>query len=192
MNRTTLFGAFHRGRLRHSTWSSADPPTGARRLDVQRADTTGGGQAPTTIAVGNGPYPIDVDQRTGAVYVGSAGDGTISLIDGNSVNARPPRLLASRCGSSRGAVAVRDRSGPASDALYITSIVDNDVARIDGQACTPTNIRDCRPDQIPLRMGGWGGTIAVDASSWTAYVPDNDDGTVSIYAGAPMTGAPRS
>jgi len=56
------------------------------------------------------------------------------------------------------------------------------VSRIDGRACTPTHIPDCRPEPIPARMGGWGMAIALDPTAGTAYVPNNDDGTVSMFA----------
>jgi hypothetical protein len=31
-------------------------------------------------------------------------------------------------------------------------------------------------------MGGWGMAITLDPTAGTAYVPDNDDGTVSMFA----------
>jgi hypothetical protein len=72
---------------------------------------------------------------------------------------------------------------PSTDTIYVTtSIVDGDVSRIDGRACTSTHILDCRPEPIPARMGGWGGAIALDPIAGTAFVPNNDDGTVSMFA----------
>jgi YVTN family beta-propeller protein len=145
--------------------------------------TVGCGHTPRTVAVGNSPYPIDVDQRTGTVYVGNIGDSTMSLIDGNTCNGQ----ATSGCPQAAPAVPVAQLSfGIAVDqqdgAVYITSIVDNNVARIDGRACTPTHISGCRPEPIPGRMGGFGGAVALDGSSSTAYVPNNDDGTVSMFA----------
>ena len=146
-------------------------------------ETAGCGQTPPTVAVGNGPYPIAVDQRTGTVYVGNIGDSTMSLIDGDTCNGQ----ATSGCSQAAPAVPVAQLPfgiavDPRSDAVYITSIVDNDVARIDGRACTPTHTSGCRPQPISLRMGGFGGAVALDPSSSTAYVPNNDDGTVSMFA----------
>ena len=31
-------------------------------------------------------------------------------------------------------------------------------------------------------MGGFGGAIALDPNAGSAYVPNNDDGTVSLFA----------
>jgi YVTN family beta-propeller protein len=145
--------------------------------------TAGCGQTPATVTVGNGPYSIDVDQRTGAVYVDNLGDSTMSLIDGDTCNGQDPG------GCSQPAPAVPVEQFPFglavdqfTDAVYVTSIVDNDVATLNGRACTPAHTCGCRPEPIPLRMGGWGVSIGLDDSSSTGYVSDNVDGTVSMFA----------
>jgi len=50
---------------------------------------TGAGcaQVPRTVTVGSGAFGLAVDQRSGAVYVASNNDGTISVIDGSACNA---------------------------------------------------------------------------------------------------------
>ena len=145
--------------------------------------TAGCGQTPATVTVGNGPYSIDVDQRSGAVYVDNVGDSTMSLIDGDTCNGQDP----GGCSQPAPAVPVEHLPfGIAVDqqtgVVYITSIVDNDVATFNGRARTPAHIRGCRPEPIPLRMGGWGVSIGLDGSSSTGYVSDNVDGTVSMFA----------
>jgi YVTN family beta-propeller protein len=144
-------------------------------------DQGGCSQTPGTVTVGNNPYPIDIDQRTGAVYVGNDGDGTLSLIDGGTCNASE----MAGCGQPITVpveqfpfgIAVNHRTGTA----YVTSVIDSDVAAIDGRRCMASDGADCRPRPVPLRMGGFGGAIALDPSSNTAYVPDNDDGEVSFF-----------
>jgi len=144
----------------------------------------GCGQTPPTVSVGNGPYPIDVDQRTDTVYVGNIGDSTLSLINGASCN-------ATTGGCSRAPTTVPVEQLPFGiaidqrrDTVYVTSIVDGDVATIDGRSCTATT-HDCRPSPVPVRMGGWGGAIALDPTAGTAYVPDNVDGSVSLFGLTP-------
>jgi hypothetical protein len=66
------------------------------------------------------------------------------------------------------------------DAVDISSIVDGDVATIDGRRCTPTYTHGCRPQPHPARSRLPGGSIALDSS--TAYVPNNDDGNVSMFS----------
>jgi len=65
--------------------------------------------------------------------------------------------------------------------LRVNSLADADVAVIDGSACNTTRTKGCRPDTIPLRMGGFGGSIAIDQAAHTAYVPNNDDANVSFF-----------
>ena len=146
------------------------------------ADHMGGcGQTPQTVAVGSTPYPIDVDERTDTVYVGNIGDSTLSLINGATCNATVT------CSQHAPAVPVEQLpAGIAvdqhTDKIYVTSIVDADVATINGRTCTATLQISCRPTPVPERMGGWGGAIALDPNAGTAYVPNNDDGTVSFFA----------
>ena len=149
------------------------------------ADQNGCGQTPGTVTLGNSPYPIAVDQKTGTVYVGGIdyddGDSALSLINGNNCNAGDDggcnQLITVPVERVPFVIAVDQTTG----SVYVTSVLDSDVAAIDGRACTATTGTDCRPHPIPLRMGGFGGSIALDPSSDTAYVPDNEDGEVSFF-----------
>jgi DNA-binding beta-propeller fold protein YncE len=142
----------------------------------------GCGQTPQTVAVGNGPYPIAVDQRTDTVYVGNVGDSTLSLINGAACNATvtcssltPPAVPIEQLPFG---IAVNQQT----NTIYLTSIVDADVATIDGRWCTATVQTGCRPTPVPERMGGFGGAVALDPTAGTGYIPNNDDGTVSVFA----------
>jgi DNA-binding beta-propeller fold protein YncE len=149
------------------------------------ADQGGCGQTPGTVTLGNSPYPIDIDQKTGTVYVGGIdyddGDSALSLINGNNCNAADNaecnKLTTVPVEPFPFGIAVDQTTGT----VYVTSVLDSDVAAIDGRTCTATAGADCRPHPIPLRMGGFGGAIALDPNSDTAYVPDNDDGEVSFF-----------
>ena len=140
-------------------------------------------QTPPAIPVGDGPYPIAVDQRTNTVYVANGGDGTLSMINAATCNAN----TMTGCGRTPSAVNVGGLPfglalDESTDTLYITSIVDSDVQTIDAGTCNATTRRNC--DLVPdgARVGGWGGAIALDPSADSAYVPDNVDGTVSLLA----------
>ncbi len=146
-------------------------------------DMAGCGQTPQTVAVGDSPYPIAVDQRTDTIYVGNIGDSTLSLINGATCNA----AIITGCDQTPPAALVEQLPyGIAADqqtnTVYVTSVVDSDVATINSRACTATVQIGCQPRPIPERMGGFGGAIAPDPTAGTAYVPDNDDGTVSFFA----------
>ena len=148
----------------------------------------GCGQIPQTVAVGNGPYSIAVDQRTDTVYVGNLTGSTLSLINGATCNATVT------CAQTAPAVPVEQLPygiavNQHSDTVYLTSILDADVATINALTCTATVQTGCTPTPVPERMGGWGGAIALDPTADTAYVPNNTDGTVSLFALA--AGGPR-
>lgn len=149
------------------------------------ADQGGCSQTPGTVTVGNNPYPIAVDQSTGAVYVGNDGDGTLSLINGTTCNATDTagcgKLITVPVEQFPFGIAVDQRTGTA----YVTSVLDSDVATINGRPCSARGGAQCRPHPIPLRMGGFGGAIALDPSSNTAYVPDDGDGEVSFFGFGP-------
>jgi YVTN family beta-propeller protein len=139
-------------------------------------------QTPPTITVGAGPYPVAVDQRTDTVYVGNTGDNTLSLINGASCNGTD----MTNCGQTPAAVRVEGLPfGLAIDGwtrrVYITSIVDSDVQTINARTCNARTARACDAVPVPVRMGGWGGAIALDPLAGSAYVPDSVDGAVSIF-----------
>jgi hypothetical protein len=79
-------------------------------------------------------------------------------------------LLASRRDRARRAVPVGVAVEQLTAVVYVTSMVDNDVATFNGRA-RPARIRGCRPEPKPLRLGGWGVPIGLDGSSSTGYVP---------------------
>ena len=149
------------------------------------ADQGGCTQTAGTVTVGNSPYPIAVDQRTGAVYVGNDGDSTLSVINGTTCNATDTagcrKLITVPVEQLPFGIAVDQRTG----AAYVTSVIDSDVATINPRRCSASGRAHCRPHPIPLRMGGFGGAIALDPSSNTAYVPDDGDGEVSFFGFGP-------
>lgn len=142
-------------------------------------------QTPGTVALGNSPYPIAVDQATGTVYVVANnydnGNTTLSLINGKTCNAADDggcsQLITVPAEPWLFGIAVDETTGT----VYLTSVADSDVSAIDGRACAATAGADCRIHPIALRMGGLPGSIALDPSSNTAYMPDNEDGEVSFF-----------
>jgi YVTN family beta-propeller protein len=146
------------------------------------SNTSGCSQRPPTVAVGSAPYPVAVDEATDTIYVGNRGDSTVSLINGATCN----RTITTGCAQAPPTVAVGGLPfGAAVDqrtgTVYLTSIVNSDVQRIDDRACNATNIHHCDVIPVSVRMGGWGGAIALEPSAGSAYVPDNVDGTVSFF-----------
>ncbi len=150
--------------------------------------SSGCGQTPATIAVGDFPDGLAIDAATHTLYVENRRSnfpfvvGSVSLVDTTACNA----AITSGCSQAPPTVAVGGAPfgitiDPARNDVYVNSLADADVAVIDGNACNATRTKGCQPDTIPVRMGGFGGSIAIDQAAHTAYVPSNGDANVSFF-----------
>ena len=151
-------------------------------------DTSGCGQTAATIAVGSNPIAVGVDPNTDTIFVGDKFDGTVSVIDGSVCNGKD----TSGCGQTPFTLGVGtpnwERSegrlityDPTTQQLFVPVIGDSDMAVIDGNTCRGSNPSGCSVKIVPLRMGGFGTFAAVDTSSNTVYLGNNDDGTFSMF-----------
>jgi DNA-binding beta-propeller fold protein YncE len=154
--------------------------------------TSGCGQAPATVAVQDSPFGLAVDQHTDTVYVANTGGeffatgyanltSSVSVINGATCNGH----ITSGCGKTPFAVPVGGFDwdvtvNPTTDTVYVTSIVDSDIAVIDGTTCNGSVTSGCSPNLLSLRTGGWPSYIALDPADGAMYVPDNVDAAVSI------------
>jgi YVTN family beta-propeller protein len=155
--------------------------------------SSGCNQTPPTVAVNDSPYGLAVDEHTNTVYVANTGNeifqtpyanltSSVSIIHGAACNASQ----TSGCGQTPTSVPVGGLPwdvavDPATNAVYVTSIVDSDVAVINGAACNGQITSDCRPRVIPAKTGGWPSDIGLDPASGTMYVTDNVDGAMSLF-----------
>ena len=141
------------------------------------------GQVPATTLVGDYPQQLTIDDATQTAYVANVNGNTMSLIDTASCNA----LTTSGCAAGAPSVPVQGIPwGVALDQdnsrVYIDSIWDSDMTWIDAGACNAHDLAGCEPRPLPLRIGGWPSTIALDGQEQTGYVTDNVDGTVSMFS----------
>jgi DNA-binding beta-propeller fold protein YncE len=151
-------------------------------------DTSGCGHAAATIAVVSVPISVGIDPKTDTIFAGSKNDGTVSVIDGSTCNGED----TSGCGQTPFTLGVGtpnwERSegrlityDPTTQQLFVPVIGDSDIAVIDGNTCRGGNPSGCQVKIVPLRMGGFGTFAAVDTSSNTVYLGNNDDGTFSLF-----------
>jgi DNA-binding beta-propeller fold protein YncE len=151
-------------------------------------DSSGCGEARATIAVGSDPVSVGVDPNTDTIFVGNSNDGTVSVIDGSTCNGKD----TSGCGQTPFAVGVGTPNNevslarsiafdPATQQLFVPVKGDSDVGVIDGNTCRGSNPSACGAKIVPLRMGGFGTFAAVDTSTGTVFVGNNDDGTFSLF-----------
>lgn len=155
------------------------------------ADTSGCGQAPVTVAAGQGPAGVAIDLATDTLYVTDNGPGvngtgdTVSVINGATCNA----VDTSGCGQTPAAVTV----GPspfstafdaATRTVYVTNLEGKSVSMINAVTCNATVSSGC--DQVPpiVRVGNLPVPVTVDRRTNTVYVGNNGDATVSVIDAA--------
>jgi YVTN family beta-propeller protein len=160
--------------------------------------TSGCGQTPPTIFVGNVPLGVAVDQATDTVYVTNFGaenfgadtvdaQDTTSVINGAICNA------SVKSGCSQSPVTMVTGGAPfgvvvdqAADTVYVSSIIDSDVDVFDGATCNATHHSGCGQSPATVPTGGWPGDLVVNQATGTVFVSDNVDGRVSFF-GTPRT-----
>jgi len=153
-------------------------------------DTSGCGQTPHTITVGDGPVGIAVDPATHTVYVAVAdvsasnvGEG-VAVIDGTTCNAR----TSTGCDQAPASVAVHGPFGVMLDArrhtAYVSRLDDNRVTMIDTRVCNRLHPAGCAQAPPSFATGDLPLSMAADEHSGTLYVGANFAGTVAVIDAA--------
>jgi DNA-binding beta-propeller fold protein YncE len=141
-----------------------------------------------TIRVGSFPVDAALNPVTRTLYVVSP-SGRVFVIDAAECNARTPR------GCHRPVRSVRAAAGAqavdvdvATDTVYTANSGNtgngNTVSVINGATCNGHDGTGCTraPRSVTVGSGAW--WLAVDQSTDTVYVANNNDGTVSVINGA--------
>jgi DNA-binding beta-propeller fold protein YncE len=146
-------------------------------------DTSGCGQMWPTVAVGNGPVNLAVNQRTHTVYVTNIGDNTVSVIDGATCNAGNH----TGCGQTTATIPVGtnpDYVGIDESTNTVYVVNDNfsgpgSVSAINGNLCDATSTIGC--SQIPpaISVGDNPIGLALDPTNHTAYVANCGVGPIN-------------
>jgi DNA-binding beta-propeller fold protein YncE len=137
----------------------------------------GCGQTPRLINVGNNPFWDVVDQATDTVYVANFNDGTVSVIDGASCNAK----VTSGCGQTP--PTVRTGSGVAflvldtsRHTVFALNQSTDTMSAIDTTTCSGTSSTGCpvfaADEGLPFNppSGGNANAFAFVPSTGTAYL----------------------
>ena len=138
-----------------------------------------------TVRVGANPVGIAADTSTHTIYVANTGDNTVSVIDARRCTATEPTGCrqsppAIPVGGAPLAVAVDG----ATRTVYVSNLADGTVSMIDAAACDATHAAGCGQMPPTGAVGGSPGLLAIDEVTNTIYVPNFDDGTVSLIDGA--------
>ena len=151
--------------------------------------TSGCGRKPPSVTVGRGSANYNVafaiDQATGTLYVANWTDNTLSMIDKATCNAtftsgcaQTPHVA--RVGSGPDGVALN----AATHTLYVSNVNDDTVSVLDAASCNATVTSGCGPRSSRLlRTGASPRWVTVDQATHTVYVPNGDDGTMSLLNG---------
>ncbi len=135
------------------------------------------------IQVGEFPTGIAVNSTTGTIYVGDGTTGTLSLIDGQTCNARntvgcAQRVTAVTAGTDPIGVAVDEGT----NTVYVAN-ASGAVAVVNGRRCDAANRSGCGVIPATVRVGELPQFLAVDSKTHTIYVANGVSNTVSVIDG---------
>jgi len=159
------------------------------------AKTTGGcGQTAPTVTIADAPYGLAVDEQNDTVYVANTGleafitgyanlTSSVSVIRGATCNAS----VTTGCASSPATVPVGGfpwdvAIDPVTQTVYVTSIVDSDVARFNAATCNGATAADCHVTVLSALTGGWPQYLGIDTTTDTLYVNNNTSGDLSLFS----------
>jgi YVTN family beta-propeller protein len=147
--------------------------------------TRGCRQTPPTVAVGNGPLGVAVDQASNTIYVTNRFDNTVSVINGAACNA----AVTSGCGQTPPTVAVGGFPSllavdQVTHTIYVANGDDGTVSVIDGNTCNGTDASGCGQTPPTVAVGSGPEGVAVNQATETIYVGNGRDDTVSVINGA--------
>lgn len=139
--------------------------------------STGCGQTPATVTVGQFPFLILVDPQDSTVYVTNAGNNTVSMIDDQTCNAArtvgcthtPPTVAVD---SFPLPLALDTRTGT----LYVGSQADPVVDVINATKCSALNTTGCGGTHPKLHIEGGTDGMSVDERTDTLFVANNGPG----------------
>jgi DNA-binding beta-propeller fold protein YncE len=135
------------------------------------------------IRVGVFPTGIAVNSTTGTIYVGNGTNGTLSLINGQTCNARntvgcAQRVTAVTAGTDPIGVAVDEDT----NTVYVVN-ASGAVAVVNGRRCDAADRSGCSVMPATVRVGEFPQFLAVDSRTHTIYVANGVSNTVSVIDG---------
>ena len=137
------------------------------------------------IATGFNPFYDDFNSVTHTLYVASQDTDTVWALDTSSCNA----LETSGCTpfaptTTVGAAPTGIANNPVTHSLYVANQFDNNVSIIDSSTCNQSHPNNCQQSWPTVAVGTSPRSLDVNRSTNTIYVPNRDDGTVSVIDGA--------
>jgi DNA-binding beta-propeller fold protein YncE len=152
--------------------------------------TSGCRRKPPSVPAGTGSVNYNVafaiNAATRTLYVANWAGNTLSMINTAACNA----ATTSGCAQTpRTARVGRGPDGVALDVathtIYVANVTDNTLSVLDAASCNAMVVSGCRarPHRL-LRTGASPRWVTVDQATDTLYVPNGDDGDMSVLNGA--------
>jgi YVTN family beta-propeller protein len=139
--------------------------------------SSGCGQTPATVTVGNAPGWVAVDDATHTLYVPA--DNTVSVVNAVTCNAtdtsgcsRTPTMVT--VGSGAGFDTIDQDAGT----VYVTNSGDNTVSMINKRTCNADVTVGCGVTPATFQTGVSPTSLALNDSTHTLYVANGDDNTL--------------
>ena len=154
-------------------------------------DTSGCEQTAPTVAVGNGPFALAIDDVTNTLYVANSNDGTVSVVNTGICNAGD----TAGCGQTPATLTVGEGlagivANPTTDTVYASvagpafnntgSEIGDTVAVINGATCNATDVAGCGQTPATVTVGQTPFGLALDPDNHTLYVNDAPENEVSM------------
>jgi len=147
--------------------------------------TTGCGQKPPTVHVGQLPLFATLDQANHTLYVTNANDSTFSMIDAATCNAQ----VTSGCGSTPPTVKVGAFPIPMvvdrkTDTIYLANGAGTTVSVINGATCNATTTSGCNHPRVGLQVPTGPDGLALNQVTDTLFVSNSGGDFVSVVDAA--------
>jgi DNA-binding beta-propeller fold protein YncE len=139
--------------------------------------------APTT-TVGPEPLAVAENPNTRTVYATNQQDNTVSVIDATACN----KDNLAGCNQSWPTTNVGTTPrfigiNKLTNTIYVSNYLDNTLSVIDGATCNGQITSGCTQPQPTTPVGALPQQVAVDETTNTIYVENEDDNTVSVING---------
>ena len=156
-----------------------------------RNDHSGCGQTAPTVAVGDEPWDVIIEDTTHTAYVSNNADNTISVLDTRTCDAAQVTGCRATPPTLSGGEGPRGMAlDPATRTVYVADSGDRTVAVLDASTCDAGHPTGCSQKPAFLNVGAFPDAVALDEAAQTVYVSNLLDNTVDEINAATISRAP--
>ena len=180
----------------HTLYTTSQDTNDVWVLDASKCNathTSGCTKFEPTTTVGVGPVEVEENPNTRTLYETNQHDNTVSVIDTTVCNQRN----LTGCNQTWPTVPMGTNSrhigiNKATNTIYVSNHDDDTLSIINGATCNRSNTSSCSQPQPTTAVGATPQQIAVDETTNTIYVVNQDDNTMSVIDGTHCNGADTS